>query len=331
VQPFSYVKAATPDAARAAGRVPAARYVAGGTALVDLMRLGVETPETLVDIRALGWSQIEETADGLSIGALARNSDVAHHPHVRDHYPVLAAALSSGASPQLRNVATVGGNLLQRTRCNYFRDPNVLECNKRLPGSGCAAIGGCSRSFAVLGASSHCIATHPSDMCVALLVLDAVVHTQGDHGARAVPIADLHLAPEDHPEREHVLEPGELVTHVTLPRSGFAARSDYVKARDRNAYAFALASCAVALELDGSVIRAARVAFGGIATKPWRSSDAERVLVGATATPETFARAADRAITGARTTPDNAFKVELAKRTLIQALTRVTHDVRGLR
>lgn len=201
MQPFSYVKAATPKAARTAGRASAARYLAGGTALVDLMRLGVETPETLVDIRALGWSQIEDTAEGLSIGALARNSDVAHHSRVRERYPVLAAALSSGASPQLRNVATVGGNLLQRTRCNYFRDPSVLECNKRSPGSGCAAVGGCSRTHAVLGASAHCIATHPSDMCVALLVLDAVVHTQGDNGALAIPIANFHLAPEDQPER----------------------------------------------------------------------------------------------------------------------------------
>lgn len=324
MQPFSYVKATTPEAARGAARSPVARYIAGGTSLVDLMRLGVETPEVLVDIRALGWSQIEETDQGVSIGALARNSDVAQHPAIRARYPALSAALASGASPQLRNVATVGGNLLQRTRCPYFRDPSVSECNKRAPGSGCAAISGCSRTHAVLGVSQHCIAAHPSDMCVALLALDAVVHTTGEHGARAIPLADFHLMPEAHPEREHVLEPGELVTHVTLPASSRSVRSDYVKIRDRNAFAFALASCAVALELNGNIIRAARVALGGIASKPWRSPQAEQALVGAPVARASFEQAAAHALAGAHTTPDNAFKVELGRRTLIHALERVT-------
>jgi xanthine dehydrogenase YagS FAD-binding subunit len=279
-------------------------------------------PAAVVDVNGLPLAAIEPEGEGLRLGALARNSDVAYHPLVTARYPALSQALLAGASPQIRNMASVGGNLLQRTRCPYFRDP-ASPCNKREPGSGCPAWDGYNRSNAVLGGSERCIATHPSDMCVALVALDAVVHARGPRGARAIPVADLHVLPAPRPEVETVLEPGELITHVTLPATPFAARSTYEKIRDRASFAFALASAAVALELRGGVVRAARVALGGVATKPWRSPAAEAVLVGQAPSTALFRKAAEAALAGAAPRPHNAFKVELAKRTLVRALERV--------
>jgi len=322
MKPFSYARASVESTAIEAGARPSTRFIAGGTGLVDLLRLGVETPEQLVDVNALPWSQIESTADGLRIGALVRNTDLAYHPMVVSEYPVLSEALLSGASPQIRNMATVGGNLLQRTRCSYFRDVGVAQCNKRAPGSGCAAIAGYTRMHAVLGATDQCIAAHPSDMCVALVALDAHVYTRGSRGTRDIPVGDFHTLPGDHPEVENVLEPGELVTHVVLPRTAFAARSAYVKARDRASYAFALASAAVALDLDGKSIRQARICLGGVGTKPWRSQEAELALTGRPPTREMFDRAAAVALQGARPQGDNAFKIKLAQRVLVRALER---------
>jgi xanthine dehydrogenase YagS FAD-binding subunit len=306
-----------------------AAFVGGGTCLIDLMKLGVQSPVALIDVTALPQAAaIEDTAEGLRIGALARNSDVAFDPLVRARYPALSEALLSGASPQLRNMATVGGNLMQRTRCAYFRDVGVESCNKRTPGSGCAAQAGWTRMHAVLGGSQRCIAVNPSDMCVALVALDAVVHTRRRQGPpRVIAAAELHTLPGDHPEIETVLEPGELVTHVTLPPSPFAARSRYVKVRDRSSYAFALASAAVALDLGPARgIRAARVALGGVATKPWRSREAEAALVGQTASRATFERAARLAMRDARATGENAFKITLAERTLVRALERAATE-----
>jgi len=326
VHPFRYLRPADRAAALNAAAAPGAAFIGGGTLLVDLMKLGVMAPAAVVDLGGLGpaAAAIEEAqgGEGLRIGALARNSDVAWHALVRERYPALSQALLSGASPQVRNMATVGGNLLQRTRCAYFRDVAVGACNKRAPGSGCAAqaAGAWTRMHAVLGGSDGCIAVHPSDMCVALVALDAVVHTEGHKGARAIPIADFHALPGAHPEVETVLQPGELITHVTLPASPFAARSRYVKVRDRAAFAFALASAAVALDLDGKTVRAARVALGGVATKPWRSREAEAALAGQPATRESFQRAAALAMQGARPTPGNAFKVRLGERTIVRAL-----------
>jgi xanthine dehydrogenase YagS FAD-binding subunit len=322
MKPFTYVRATDTDRALAAGRDPGASYLAGGTTLVDLMRLGVMAPATVVDVNPLPLAGIEPDGDGLRLGAMARNSDVAYHPLVASRYPVLSQALLAGASPQLRNMATVGGNLLQRTRCPYFRDP-ASPCNKRDPGSGCPAWDGYNRSNAVLGGSEQCIATHPSDMCVALVALDAVVHTRGPRGERTVGVEDFHVLPAGRPDMETVLEPGELVMHVTLPASPFAARSAYVKVRDRASFAFALASAAVALEVQGGVIQTVRVALGGIATKPWRSREAEAVLVGRAPGAALFKQAAEAALRGAVPRKGNAFKVELARRTLVRALTRV--------
>jgi xanthine dehydrogenase YagS FAD-binding subunit len=322
MKPFSYVRAGDEARALAEGAADGAQFIAGGTTLVDLLRLEVMRPTRLVDITGLAIGAVEAADGGVRIGAMARNSDVAYHPLIAERYPALAQALLSGASPQVRNMATVGGNLLQRTRCPYFRDL-AAACNKRAPGSGCAAQGGFNRSHAVLGGSQHCIAVHPSDMCVALVALDAVVHTRGPGGARAIPIVDFHTLPGEHPEIESVLAPGELVTHVVLPASPFAARSRYVKVRDRASFAFALASAAVALELEGGKIRQARVALGGVATKPWRSQDAEQALVGQAASKEAFGRAATAALNGAQGRPDNDFKIELARRTLVRALTLV--------
>ncbi|HEX8112431.1 MAG TPA: xanthine dehydrogenase family protein subunit M, partial [Kofleriaceae bacterium] len=290
MQPFAYVHADSIDHALASARRGDAHYIAGGTTLVDLMRLEVMRPTAVVDITGLtdpGLTAIEGTGHGVRIGALATNTDVAYHPLVTTRFPALSAALLSGASPQLRNMATVGGNLLQRTRCPYFRD-GTSPCNKRAPGSGCAALDGYTRSHAVLGTSPRCIATHPSDMCVALVALDAVVHTRGPSGNRAIPIAELHTLPGAHPEVESVLVPGELVTHVELPATPLAARSRYTKVRDRASFSFALASAAIALELQGGAIRDARIALGGLATKPWRAVEAERWLIGKRAALDSF-------------------------------------------
>lgn len=319
MKPFSYVRPADASAAIAAASAGDARFLAGGTTLVDLMRLEVMTPSALVDLGRVPLTAIAKQGDGLRIGAMASNSDVATHPLVTERYPLLAQALLAGASQQVRNMATVGGNLLQRTRCPYFRDAAVA-CNKRAPGSGCAALDGYTRSHAILGTSASCIATHPSDMCVALAALDAVVHTRSGARERAIPIGELHTLPGDHPEIETVLEQGELITHVDLPASPFAAHSHYVKVRDRAAFAFALASAAVGLDVDGRRIRAARVALGGVATKPWRSVEAEQALVGQQPGRAVFERAAAAALVDPRPRRDNAFKVELAKRTVVRAL-----------
>jgi xanthine dehydrogenase YagS FAD-binding subunit len=317
---LTYVKAVDQNAASTAGSRDGAAFIAGGTCVVDLLRLGVQVPNSLVDIGALSWSKIEETPEGLRIGALVRNTELAYAASVRDKFPVLSEALLSGASAQLRNMASVGGNLLQRTRCSYFRDPAWAACNKRNPGSGCAAISGYTRMHAILGGSDSCIAANPSDMCVALVALDAVVHTVGNAGARSVPIADFHTLPMEHPEIESVLDRGELVSHVMLPHSAFARHSAYVKVRDRASYAFALASAAAALELQGDQIRSVRIALGGVATKPWRSREAEDLLTGKPANREQFVKAAKAAVHAARSFHDNAFKVELVQQTIVRAL-----------
>jgi xanthine dehydrogenase YagS FAD-binding subunit len=285
------------------------------------------TPTSLVDINRLPLDNIEHLPDGsVRIGAMVRNSDLARDPTVASRFPVLSQALLSGASAQLRNVATTGGNLMQRTRCYYFRDA-AYACNKRQPGSGCAAIDGYNRMHAVLGGSDQCIATHPSDMAVALVALDAVVHIHGREGERTVPVDEFHLLPGNTPHLETVVQPGELITYVTLPKSPFAAHSAYVKLRDRASYEFALASAAAALELEGNRIRAVRVVLGGVATKPWRAQEAERVLHGATVDATTLRAAAEAAMQGARPQRHNAFKIELAKRAIVRALENAVQPI----
>ena len=298
-------------------------YLAGGTSLLDLMKLEVLDPARLVDINSLPLSTIETRPDGLRIGAMARNTEVAYAPEVVSGYPLLSQALLSGASPQLRNMATVGGNLLQRTRCPYFRDP-ATPCNKRKPGSGCPALEGESRALAILGVSPSCIANHPSDMCVALAALEAVVLTRGPRGARSIPIGELYREPGDRPDLETTLEHGELITAVHLPASPFAARSRYLKVRDRASYAFALVSVAAALDLQGGVVRAARLALGGVGTKPWRALAAEAALVGKAPGEAAYRAAAEEALRGAAPRKGNAFKVELAKRSIVRALRALT-------
>jgi xanthine dehydrogenase YagS FAD-binding subunit len=295
-------------------------FLAGGTTLVDLMKLGVERPTELIDINSLPLSSIEKLPEGgVRIGALARNSDVAHHELIQSDYPVLSQALLSGASPQLRNMATVGGNVLQRTRCYYFRDLS-FTCNKRVPGSGCPALEGYNRIHAILGTSEQCIATNPSDMNVALIALDSVIQLDGPRGKRSIPFEQFYLFPGDTPERETMLEPGELITSVDIPASGFAKNSLYLKVRDRASYEFALASVALAMEMANGKIGNARVAFGGVATKPWRAHGVEDVLKNGTPSEELFARAGEAAVEGAVPRGDNAFKVELLKRVLGKAL-----------
>jgi xanthine dehydrogenase YagS FAD-binding subunit len=320
MRPFSYARAASESDAVAG--VDGGKFLAGGTTLLDLMKLGVETPGHLVDINRLPLSSVDEADGGLRLGALARNTEVAEHPQVRARYRALSEALLAGASPQLRNMASVGGNLLQRTRCSYFRDVDGgASCNKREPGSGCAAIGGINRMHAVLGTSSACIATHPSDMCVALAALDATIVVRGPAGERKIAFGDFHLLPGEHPDREHALAPGELVTAVTLPATPYFARSRYVKVRDRASYAFALTSAAVALDLEGGIIKEARVALGGVGTKPWRATAAETALVGQAPGAAAYQASAEAALAGAIARTHNAFKIELARRTLVRALT----------
>jgi len=323
MQPFTFVSASDLTAARREATSSAGmRFLAGGTTLVDLMKLHVETPSMVIDINRLPLRSIEALPDGgVRVGALVRNSDMAHHALIAERYPLLSQALLAGASPQLRNMATTAGNLLQRTRCYYFRDI-ATPCNKRDPGSGCPAIDGYNRIHAVLGGSDQCIATHPSDLCVALAALDAVVRTTSERGERAIPFAEFHLVPGAHPERETTLAADELITAVDLPALPFATRSVYVKVRDRASYAFALASAAVALELEGGVIRQARIALGGIATKPWRSPAAEGALAGRGPGAAAFQAAADAALADAIPRRHNGFKIQLAKRTLMRALSR---------
>jgi xanthine dehydrogenase YagS FAD-binding subunit len=296
------------------------RFLAGGTTLVDLMKLNVETPARVLDINRLPFDKIEATPDGgLKIGATVRNSDLAHDPTVQRDYPVLSQAILNGASAQLRNMATTAGNLLQRTRCVYFRD-TAMPCNKREPGTGCPAITGHNRTLAILGASEHCIATNPSDMCVAMAALEATIHIQGAKGSRAVPFGDFHLLPGSTPQRETVLEPGDLITHVTLPPPVAGSKQVYLKLRDRASYEFALASAAIVLTLAGGNVTRARIALGGVGTKPWRSPEAEAALVGHPATQANFRKAAEAAMRHAKPQSENKFKIELAKRCLTHAL-----------
>jgi xanthine dehydrogenase YagS FAD-binding subunit len=317
---FTYQRAdRVEDALAAIG--PDARFLAGGTNLVDLMKGYVEQPLRLVDINHLPLAQIVETAaGGVRIGAMVRNSDCANHALVRDRYPLLAQALLAGASPQLRNMASVGGNLLQRTRCPYFYDIAYAHCNKRLPRSGCDALEGYNRNHAILGASPDCIATHPSDMAVALVVLDAVVEVRGAQGTRRIPVASLHRLPGDTPERDTNLEPGELIVAVELPRSPFGARCHYLKVRDRASYEFAVVSVAVGLDLAEGTVRAARIVLGGVAHKPWRATAAEAALLGRALDGDAIRQAADASVVGARALRHNAFKVELARRSVARAL-----------
>src|SRR5271170_5032904 len=302
------------------------RFIAGGTTLVDLMKLNVERPREIVDINILPLDRVELNAEGgLIIGALALNSDVAHHPTVLRDYPVLSQALLSGASPQLRNMATTGGNLLQRTRCVYFRDTAHAR-NKREPGTGCSAIGGHNRMLAILGTSKDCIATNPSDQSVALTALEATIQVQGAKGKRSIPIQDFYLKPGSTPNRENVLEPGDLIVSVTLPAPVPGSRSYYLKLRDRAAYEFALATAAIVIKTNGSRIERARVALGGVGTVPWRSREAEHVLEGQTANAATFRRAAESALRDAQPASENGFKVELAKRCIVRALTVSTQS-----
>jgi xanthine dehydrogenase YagS FAD-binding subunit len=328
MQTFQYTKAANVDKAVAAAS--GAKFIAGGTTLVDLMKLNVEKPSGLVDINLLPLDKIEKLpSGGLRIGAMVRNSDLAWNDDVKRDYAVLSQALLSGASPQLRNMATTGGNLLQRTRCVYFREPTAgtpggYGCNKRTPGTGCAAMDGFNRMHAVLGTSEACIAAHPSDMCVAMAALEAVIHTEGPKGKRTIPFADFHKLPGNTPQIENALEPGELITYVDLPKPAAGAKSAYLKLRDRASYEFALASCAVVAKVEAGHIRYVLVAMGGVGTKPWRSHEAEAALLGKPASAEHFRRAAEAALAGARPRQDNAFKIELAKRCVVRTLKMVT-------
>ena len=324
--PFTYARARDAAEAVRLGGGPQVKFLGGGTNLVDLMRETIERPQALVDVTGLS-SAIEEKEDGsLVIGAAVRNTALASHRAVRERYPVLARAIVAGASAQIRNMATVGGNLLQRTRCTYFYDDDGSRCNKREPGQGCDAVDGFNRIHAILGASPSCVATHPSDMCVALAALGAVVHLQGRGGMRTLPFTDLHRLPEDHPEIETALEAGELITAVELPALPMAARSAYRKVRDRSSYAFALVSVAAALTLEGDKVADVRIALGGVAPKPWRGWKAEAALKGQPATAENFRAAAEAELADAQPLRDNGFKVELAKRTIAAVLGELTQS-----
>jgi xanthine dehydrogenase YagS FAD-binding subunit len=323
MRPFKYTRATDPaEAARAVGANPRAKFLAGGTNILDLMKEDVERPTELVDLTRLKLSDIKESRGGVSIGALAKNTDTANHPLIRRNYPLLTQAIVAGASGQLRNMATNGGNLLQRTRCQYFYD-TAVPCNKREPGTGCGALEGLNRIHAVFGWSDKCVATYPGDMANALYALDAVVRVRGASGSeRTIPVGEFHRLPGDTPERDTNLEHGELITAIELPKSNFAKNSHYLKVRDRASYAFALVAVAAALELDGGRIRQARVVLGGVAHKPWRSAEAEAALAGRPASEESFRRAAEAALAGAKPLAHNAYKVELGKRAVVRALMR---------
>jgi xanthine dehydrogenase YagS FAD-binding subunit len=318
---FTYARA--DDVATAVREIAAdrgARFIAGGTNLLDLMKENVERPSRLIDITHLPLGEIRPSgADGLRLGALAINTDVAYHPEVERRYPLLSKAILAGASPQLRNMATVGGNLMQRTRCSYFYD-TATPCNKRGPGTGCSAIDGLNRYHAILGTSEHCIATHPSDMCVALTALQAIVHVTGPAGDRTIPFTDFHRLPGDTPHVDTNLRPDEIITAVELPARGFADHHAYIKVRERTSYAFALVSVAAALDMDGETITEARIALGGVAQKPWHNPEAEALLRGRPATPDDSRRAAEMLLRGARGFGENDFKVELARRAIVRAL-----------
>jgi xanthine dehydrogenase YagS FAD-binding subunit len=324
---FEFIRPADPAAAintaaqsKTAQQGADVRFLGGGTTLLDLMKLNVETPTRVLDINPFPLDKIEDTSEGgLKIGATVRNSDLANHPRVLRDYAVLSQAILSGASGQIRNMATTAGNLVQRTRCVYFRD-TAMPCNKREPGTGCPAITGSNRTLAILGTSNHCIATNPSDMCVAMAALDAVIHVEGPKGTRTIPIGDFHLLPGDTPDRETVLEPGDLITHVTLPPPIAGSKQVYLKLRDRASYEFALASAAVVMKVDGRNVSYIRIALGGVGTKPWRSPEAEAVLAGKPANAENFRQAAEAALRDAKPQSENKFKIELAKRCLVHTL-----------
>jgi xanthine dehydrogenase YagS FAD-binding subunit len=320
MSPFTYARAADTAEAILLGSQGQSKYLGGGTNLVDLLRETLEHPSALVDVTRLS-SHIEELENGgLLIGAEARNTAVAEHQSVRSRYPVLARSILAGASPQIRNMATVGGNILQRTRCTYFYDNDGSRCNKRDPGQGCDAIEGFNRMHAILGASPACVATHPSDMCVALAALDAVVHLRSANGEWTLPLTELHRLPEDHPEIETVLAPGELITAVELHALPFGVRSTYRKVRDRASYAFALVSVAAVLDVEDGAVKDVQLAMGGVAHKPWRARKAEAALKGKPAAEASFRAAAEAELAEAKPLPHNAFKVELAKRTITAVL-----------
>jgi xanthine dehydrogenase YagS FAD-binding subunit len=316
--PFTFARAANEQAAFTLAAL-GGRYIAGGTTMVDLMRETVERPSSVVDINALPYHGIQVDAGGLRVGALVRMTDLAAHPAVIADYPVSSQALELSASAQLRNMASLGGNLLQRTRCTYFRDVTA-PCNKRQPGSGCGALQGVNRTHAILGGSDQCVATHPSDFAVALVALDATLQLRSREGARTIPVADFFLLPGNTPDREHPLRPGELVTGLTVPAGTYAAQSGYLKVRDRESYEFALASAAVALDIRGGRIRQARVAAGGVGTVPWRLSAVERSLIGKQPSAPTWTDAAAHAADGAHPLAENGFKVELLRRTVARQL-----------
>ena len=327
MKPYHYEQARDiPGAVAALAEQPNAKYLAGGTNLVDLMKLEIMTPDVLVDVRRLTSDRIEETEDGcVRIGGAVTNSDLAADRTIRSRYPVLSQALLSGASGQLRNLATTGGNLLQRTRCVYFYD-TTTPCNKREPGSGCSAIEGHNKDHAILGASEHCVATHPSDMAVAMTALEAFVNVHGPDGERRIPIEDLHRLPGDEPERDTTLEHGELITAVDLPPLDLAYNSKYRKVRERASYAFALVSVAAALDVEDGVVRDVRLALGGVAHKPWRATKAEEVLRGEPAGEENFRAAAEIELEDARPLRENAFKVPLARNVITRTLLELSEE-----
>ena len=321
MRPFKYSKAA--DAREAVSLISAneqAKFLAGGTNLLDLMKEDVERPNELVDVTRLNFTQIKSANGGVSIGALAKNTDTANHPLIRQNYPLLTQAILAGASQQIRNMATNGGNLLQRTRCPYFYEVS-MPCNKREPGSGCGALEGINRMHAVFGWSKDCVAVHPSDMCVALVALDAVVKVQAADGkTRSIPFADFHRLPENTPHQDNNLNRDELITAIELPKNDFAGKSYYLKVRDRASYAFALVSVAAALEIEGGRIKQARIALGGVAHKPWRAAEAEKMLAGRDATEANFRRAAEAEMKNAKPLEHNKFKIELGRRAIVRAL-----------
>ena len=328
--PFTYERASDAKAALTLGARVGAKYLGGGTNLIDLMRETIEHPSLLVDVTGLS-DEIEDAPDGgLVIGAGVRNTAVAADRRIRERYPLLAQSILAGASAQIRNMATVGGNVLQRTRCTYFYD-DAARCNKRVQGEGCDAVDGFNRIHAILGASPACVATHPSDMCVAMAALDAVATVEGPHGERNIPMIDFHRLPGETPQVETALQPGELITSVTLPPNGFAATSSYRKVRDRASYAFALVSVAAGLELEGGVIKDVRLALGGVAHKPWRAETAEAMLKGASPTEARFREAAEAELASARGLRDNTFKIELAKRVMIDTLTKLAQSTETAR
>ncbi len=319
MQPFTYLAGDSADASIALHAQPSTEYLAGGTTLIDLMKLHVMTPSRVIDLTGAPLRSITDHGDHIEIGATATNTEMAHHPSILEHFPLVSQALLSGASVQIRNVATAAGNVLQRTRCQYFRD-TTARCNKREPGTGCDAVGGFNRMHAIVGASERCIASHPSDLCVALMAIDATIAIQGPGGQRSVPISRFYTLPGERPDIENVLADGELIVSLSLPKQPWFRNSTYVKVRDRSSYAFALTSAAVALDLDGGRVRNSRIAMGGIGTIPWRATAAEEFLRGREPTRDDL-RAAARTITaGAKTTPHNAFKVPLAEQTLVRAL-----------